>query len=147
MAKDKPVSDSADYLARRQGQVLRTLLMGVQGGGLDAETWMRLYAEEVPLATRGHVSERTQRALHVFNDHGFYRKPVRLNQLVKRLMEDFGAAQRIYTNKGLLTLAPADELRFESTLSGEAPMMDEVPDFLSPVGEEEEKGEHTENGS
>ena len=139
MAKDKPVTDSADYLAKRQGNVLRTLLRGVQKGGLDAETWMRLYTVDIPLATRGHLCEHSQRALHIFNDHGFYRKPVRLNQLVKRLMEDFGAAQRIYTNKGLLTLAPDEELRYESTLSGEAPMMDEVPDFMEPVGEEEEK--------
>jgi len=141
VAKDKPVTDSADYLARRQGQVLRTLLKGVQGGGLTAETWMRLYAEEIPLATRGYVSERTQRTLNAFNDHGFYRKPVRLNQLVKRLMEDFGAAQRLYTNKGLLTLAPAEEMSFKSTLTGEAPAMDENPDWLQPVAEEEEQSE------
>ena len=137
--KDKAPMDSADYLARRQGQVLRTLLQGVQDGGLEPETWMRLYAEEIPLANRGHMSERTQRALHIFNDHGLYRKPVRLNQLVKRLMEDFGATQRIYTNKGLLTLAPEDEVRIASTLKGEAPRMDEVPDWMLPVSEEEKE--------
>ncbi|MFH2109987.1 MAG: hypothetical protein ABIJ47_01880 [Candidatus Bathyarchaeota archaeon] len=139
MPKDKPLMDSADYLARRQGAVLRTLMQGIQKGGLDEETWLKVHTERLQEATRGHLSERAMSAVDYFTEHGFYRKPKRLLQLVKLLRREFGAVQRIYTNKGMLQLAPTEDTRYESTLSGEAPMMDEVPDWMIPAEEEDEK--------
>ena len=139
MAKNKPAMDSADYLARRQGEVLRTLMQGVQEGGLSDETWLRVHTEDIQVATRGHVSERVLAVLDYFTEYKFYRKPKRLNQLVKLLRRDFGGVQRVYTNKGLLQLAPMEEVRYTSTLSGEAPTLNEAPDWMVPLDEEEEK--------
>jgi len=139
MVKDKPQMDSADYLARRQGAVLRTLVGGIQRGGLSAEEWLRLHTEDLQAATRGHLSERAMKAVDYFNEHGLYRRPKRLNQLVKLLRREFGAVQRVYTSKGLLQLAPVEDVRYQSTLSGESPMMDQVPDWLMPEDEEDEK--------
>lgn len=139
MAKDKPAMDSADYLARRQGAVLRTLMEGIQEGGLSDETWLRVHTGDILVATRGHLSERVLATLDYFTEYKFYRKPRRLSQLVKLLRRDFGEVQRVYTNKGLLQLAPVEEVRYESTLSGEAPTLDELPDWVVPLDEEEEK--------
>jgi len=137
--KDKALMDSADYLARRQSEVYVVLRRGIRGGGLPDDEWARLDTRGVVLATRGHVSERVQAALDLFDEHRLYTRPRRLRQLSKLLRREFNAAQRIYTNKGLLTLAPAEEVKVTSTLSGEAPMMDEVPEWLIPADEENEK--------
>ena len=139
VAKDKPPMDSADYLARRQGEVLRCLMMGIQSGGLDEETWLKVHTEKLLEATRGHLSPRALSAVDYFTEYGFYRKPKRLLQLVKLLRREFGAVQRIYTNKGLLTLAPEEGVKYASTLSGEPPRIDEVPDWLIPAEEEDDK--------
>ena len=137
MPKNKPAMDSADYLAKRQGDIVDTIMKGIQAGGLTDEVWGQMYAWSRRLADRGHISERTRKTLRYFRKHNFYRNPRRLSQLLDRLEEDFDAAQRIYTMKGLLQLAPADEFRYESTLSGVSPMMDEAPDWTHPVEEEE----------
>lgn len=130
--------DSADYLARRQGAVLRTLMGGIQRGGLTDMEWLRLHTEDVQAATRGHLSERALQAMDSFTEHKLYRKSRRLFQMVKLLRREFGAVQRIYTSKSLLQLAPAEEVRYTSTLSGESPTMDQVPDWLIPADEEDE---------
>jgi len=75
--------DSADYLARRQGRVLRTLMRGIQQGGLTDEEWLILHTENLQAATRGHLSERAMQAIDYFTEHGLYRKPKRLTQLVR----------------------------------------------------------------
>lgn len=131
--------DSADYLARRQGAVLRTLMGGLQRGGLSDEEWLRLHTEDLQAATRGHLSERAMAAVDYFTEHGLYRKPKRLTQLVKLLRREFGGVQRVYTNKGLLTLAPVEDIKYQSTLSGESPEMDQVPGWLIPAEEEEKE--------
>jgi len=131
LTKDKPAMDSADYLARRQGELLQTILQAIQDGGLDDETWLQIYAERMPLANRGYTSKRAQTVLHIFNTHQFYKNPRRLSQLVKHLIEEFNAVQRIYTNKGWVQLAPIEEeVQYESTLSGESPSLDEIQDWI-----------------
>ena len=140
MPKDKPLMDSADYLTQRQSEVSFIIRKGIREGGLDDDTWARLDIRGIVLATRGHISERVQAALDYFDEHGLYRRPRRLRQLAKLLRREFNAAQRIYTTKSLLQLAPVEgEVRYKSTLSGESPMLDEVPDWMSPVDEEDDK--------
>ena len=132
MTKDKPTIDSADYLARRQGDLLRTILQGIQDGGLDDETWLQIYAERMLLANRGYTSKRAQAVLHIFNTHQFYKNPRRLSQLVKHLIEEFNAIQRIYINKGWVQLAPTEEtVQYESTLNGESPSIAEIKDWIN----------------
>jgi hypothetical protein len=129
--KEKPVQDSADQLAVRQGEIIAKIMEGIQRGtGLTDLEWLQLYAVKRRLADRGFISERTGRTLQFFNEYRLYVKPRRLYQLVKRLETDFDAAQRIYTNKGLLQRSQVEEVRYESTLSGESPALDELPDWV-----------------
>lgn len=121
--------DSADILAARQGELLETILQGIQQGGLTDETWLQIYAERIPLADRGFITERTQTILHFFNDHQLYKKPRRLSQLVKHLITEFNTIQRIYTQKGWVQLTTQPETQYESTMSGESPRLDELPEW------------------
>jgi len=136
LSKEKTPMDSADTLAQRQGELLETILQGIQQGGLTDETWLRIYAERIQLADRGFITPRTQTILHFFNDHQLYRKPRRLSQLVKHLITEFNTVQRLYTNKGWVHLTTQTETQYESTMSGESPSLDTLPDWNPPTGEQ-----------
>jgi hypothetical protein len=148
--------DNADLLTYRQGTVLRAIYNAIKGGGMEEEAWLRLSTLDIPMATRGHVSERLQSTLDAFDEHLYYEKPRRLRQLAKQLRREFAGVLRTYTQRGLLTLAPEDEvLRYESTLGrddvdlgtvtgGFAPPGEEInrgPGFMEPLGEEQDDGE------
>ena len=129
MSKEKTPMDNADTLARRQGELLESILQGIQQGGISDETWLQIYVERIQLANRGFITERAQKVLHFFNDHQLYKKPRRLSQLVKHLITEFNTIQRIYTNKGWVQQAETPEIQYESTISGESPALDELPDW------------------
>ena len=129
MSKEKPPMDSADILAQRQGELLETILQGIQQEGLSDETWLKIYAERILYTNRGFITPQTQQILHFFNNHQLYKNPRRLTQLVKHLITEFNTIQRIYTNKGWVQQAETPEIQYESTISGESPALDELPDW------------------
>jgi len=109
--------DSADHMAYRQAEVLVELNEGIQAGGMDVQQLYTVWATKIPFAARGHLSDRTRR---IFRDVFTYRRgsvpPRVLKPLIFHLSADFDAAQRLYTNKGLLQQAPREEVEVTSTM-------------------------------
>jgi len=125
VSKDKPGMDNADLLAMRQGEVLVTLMRGIQKGGLTPEEWLSLTSWALTQATRGLLSPRLIYAINYMDEHGSYKKPWRLSQLVKQLRWEFNKVQRVYLKKGYLTVEPM-EPEVRSTLSAPPPSLEEV---------------------
>ena len=117
--------DNADLLALRQGEVLATLMQGIQKGGLTPEEWLTLSTWRLSQATRGLLSPRVIYALNYMDEHALYKKPSRLWQMVKLLRWEFNKVQREYLRRGLLTVEPMDQ-EVRSTLSGPPPSLEEV---------------------
>jgi len=111
--------DNADLLAKRQGEWLLRVRVGILRGGLTDEEWVQLADRDLFRVTRGYMSHRAQRLLEIFNTYSWYRNPRRLRQLHKIMMREFAAVQRIYAQGKLLTLGPGDEeggVEYVSTL-------------------------------
>ena len=114
----EPVNDSAELLAERQGEILKTIYTGIQKGGLTSEQWMTIETQRLSKATRGYISEKCHRVLDNFTDYGFYKTPYRLSKLVKLLRREFYGVQKIYTQAGRVQLTPeTPEVSAQSTLA------------------------------
>lgn len=138
--QDKGQQDNIDLLVERQETVLDKVTEGIQGNGITVEDWTRLRNLHIPEAARGHLSQRTARVLEIYTRYGLYRKPKRLLSLDRHLRRDFDAVQRLYVNKGLLTLSPRGEIEIQSSLSGETPVMESQLDYLEMIEQDESEG-------
>ena len=138
--QDKGQQDNIDLLVQRQRIVLDKVTEGIQLDGISVTDWTILRNYMIPAAARGHISQRTARVLEVFTRYGLYRKPKRLLSLDRHLRRDFDAVQRLYVNKGLLTLSPMGEVEIQSSLSGETPQMESQLDYLEMIEQDESEG-------
>jgi len=145
VSKNKASMDNADLLALRQGEVLATLMVGIQQGGLTPEEWLNLSTWRLSQATRGLLSPRVVYALNYMDDNGLYKKPERLSQLVKLLRWEFNKVQREYLKRGLLTVEPLEQ-EVRSTLSATPPSLEEVEleQMIQDVVEKHEKSTNPE---
>jgi len=142
MSKDKAAMDNADLLALRQGEVLATLMQGIQKGGLTPEEWLSLTSWALTQATRGLLSPRVIYAINYMEENALYKSPDRLWQLVKLLRWEFNKVQREYLRRGLLTVEPMDQ-EVRSTLSGPPPSLEEVE--LEQIAKDVERYEKSAN--
>ena len=108
MSRRRQPQDSADELALRQFDLVMELVEAINDGGFGHREWFE-YIARLIRGHRGFLSPRTILILEAMTKYGLYSPELNgayhLSALLTHhLMRDFYTVERLYTNKGYLTL-------------------------------------------